>query len=181
MRAADADILILPGMSGSGPEHWQSRWEKKLSTARRVVQRDWDAPMRAEWVETIEQEIARRARPVICVTHSLGGIALIHAAPRIGDRVAGVFIVAPPSENAPRPASLDPSFLPFPRQRLPFPAIFVASANDPWAPIAFSRAFARDLGAQFIDAGASGHINIDSGHGPWPEGSIAFANFVSKL
>jgi predicted alpha/beta hydrolase family esterase len=34
---------------------------------------------------------------------------------------------------------------------------------------------------RFIDAGAAGHINVDSGHGPWPEGSLAFANFMAKL
>lgn len=182
MRAADADILILPGLSNSGPDHWQSRWETRLSTAQRVVQRDWDAPLRAEWVETIEREVAKRQRPVVCVSHSLGGIALILAAPRIGAKVAGAFIVAPPSEEAvARLSSIDPAFLPFPRRPLPFPSVVVASSDDPYADIAFSREFAASLGAQFIDAGAAGHINAESGRGPWPEGSIAFANFVAKL
>ncbi|MGO8657408.1 alpha/beta hydrolase, partial [Rhizobium ruizarguesonis] len=35
MKASDADILIIPGYTNSGPGHWQSRWEAKLSTARR--------------------------------------------------------------------------------------------------------------------------------------------------
>ena len=38
MKAADADILIIPGYKNSGPDHWQSRWQAKLSTARRVEQ-----------------------------------------------------------------------------------------------------------------------------------------------
>ncbi|MGO7423684.1 alpha/beta hydrolase, partial [Rhizobium ruizarguesonis] len=38
MKASDADILIFPGYTNSGPGHWQSRWEAKLSTARRVEQ-----------------------------------------------------------------------------------------------------------------------------------------------
>ncbi len=78
------------------------------------------------------------------------------------------------------PASIR-AFLLTPRARLAFPAVLVGSSDDPYADLLFPRQFARDIGAQFIDAGASGHINIDSGHGPWPEGSIAFANFVSKL
>ena len=41
MRAADADILIVPGLHDSEPDHWQSRWQQKLSTARRVAQQDW--------------------------------------------------------------------------------------------------------------------------------------------
>jgi serine hydrolase len=36
MKTSDAEILFLPGYKGSGPDHWQSRWEAKLSTARRV-------------------------------------------------------------------------------------------------------------------------------------------------
>ena len=59
MRAADANILIIPGYLDSGPDHWQSRWEKKLSTARRVVQRDFARPDRVEWVETIRKSGAR--------------------------------------------------------------------------------------------------------------------------
>jgi uncharacterized protein len=182
MRAADADILILPGLGDSGPDHWQSRWEARLSSARRVVQRDWDAPLRSEWVDTIAREISNCARPVVCVTHSLGGIALVLAAPQIGDKVAGAFMVAPPSEEAVRRlSSIDLDFLPFPRRPLPFPSVLVASADDPYSDIAFSRAFAESLGAQFIDAGAAGHINVESGRGPWPEGSIAFAKFVATL
>ena len=30
-------------------------------------------------------------------------------------------------------------------------------------------------------AGQAGHINTDSGYGPWPEGSMAFAQFLSRL
>ena len=57
----------------------------------------------------------------------------------------------------------------------------VGSSDDPYADLLFARNLAQDIGAQFIDAGASGHINVDSGHGPWPEGSLAFANFMTKL
>jgi hypothetical protein len=181
MRAADADILILPGIGNSGPDHWQSRWQANLSTARRVIQRDWDAPTRASWVETIEREIARCVRPAVCVTHSLGGVALLFAAPHIAENVAGAFIVAPPSEETLRERGADPAFLPFPRQRLPFPSLFVASRDDPYATFDSSRRLALDLGSQFVDAGSAGHINVESGHGPWPEGSIHFAAFVSKL
>ncbi|HYD14828.1 MAG TPA: alpha/beta hydrolase, partial [Hyphomicrobium sp.] len=36
MKTSDVDILIVPGWSSSGPDHWQSRWERTLKTARRV-------------------------------------------------------------------------------------------------------------------------------------------------
>ena len=34
MKVKDADILIVPGYTNSGPDHWQTRWQAKLSTAQ---------------------------------------------------------------------------------------------------------------------------------------------------
>ncbi|HEY8063297.1 MAG TPA: alpha/beta fold hydrolase [Methylosinus sp.] len=182
MRAADADILILPGLGGSGLEHWQTRWAKKLSTARCVAQADFDAPRFPEWIESIEREIAAATRPVVLVTHSLGGVAALHVAARGSDKIAAGFLVAPPSERAiAELTAIDPAFLPIPRERLRFPALLIASSDDPYAEADFSRALAQDIGAELVDAGAAGHINADSGYGPWPEGSLRFAGFLSKL
>jgi uncharacterized protein len=182
MRAADADILVIPGYLGSGPDHWQSRWEQKLSTARRIEQRDWEKPDRKEWVETISREIQAASRPAVLVAHSLGVIAALHAAQQSREKIAGAFLVAPPSDEVIREMpALDSAFLPIPRGRLPFPATVVGSSNDPYADAAFAQRLAEDIGARFIDAGASGHINAESGHGPWPEGSLAFAHFIAKL
>ena len=44
MKTSEADILIVPGWLNSGPDHWQSRWERNLKTARRIEQDDWHAP-----------------------------------------------------------------------------------------------------------------------------------------
>jgi hypothetical protein len=182
MRAAEANILIIPGYLDSGPEHWQSRWEKKLSTARRVVQRDFARPDRVEWVETIRREILNSEKPAVLVAHSLGTIAALYAAQQLRERIAGAFLVAPPSETVLRELpGVDKAFLPIPRSPLPFPAVVVASGNDPYAEALFARRLAEDIGAHFIDAGGAGHINVDSGHGPWPEGSLAFAHFMAKL
>lgn len=182
MRAAEADILIVPGLGDSGSGHWQSRWATKLSTAIRVTQRDWAHPVCAEWTDTVIRAVGACARPVVIVAHSLGVIATLHAAPRVGSIVAGAFLVAPPSADVIREhPAIDPAFLPVPRSRLPFPAVIVGSADDPYAAADFAPELARNTGAHFIDAGAAGHINIDSGHGPWPEGSLAFAHFISKL
>ena len=182
MRAADADILIVPGLRGSGPTHWQSRWESKLSSARRVVQADWENPRRADWEETLARAIAECRRPAVIVAHSLGVATVLHVAYHAAETIAGAFLVAPPSEQAVRELPcVDADFLPYPRSLLPFPAVLVGSASDPYADPAFARVLADDIGARFIDAGDAGHINVDSGHGPWPEGSLAFAHFISKL
>ncbi|MGA8170239.1 MAG: alpha/beta hydrolase [Methylocystis sp.] len=182
MRVAEADILILPGWSDSGPDHWQSRWQNKLSTARRVIQEDWTAPRLTPWRETIERAVFEAERPAVIVAHSLGVVALLHAATRVGDRIAGAFLVAPPSESVLREIpAVDKDFLPFPRGRLNFPAVIVGASDDPYADPPFAKDLAADLGAKFLDAGAAGHINVASGHGPWPEGSMAFAHFIAKL
>lgn len=182
MRVADADILILPGLGGSEPEHWQSRWEQKLSTARRVVQSDWSARRLESWIDTIHEAIEEARKPVIVVAHSLGVIALLHAAERADARIAGAFLVSPPSERALREIpDVDSAFSPIPRRRLSFPALLVAARDDPYAAPPFAEELAADIGAAFLDAGAAGHINVASGHGPWPEGSMTFAHFLAKL
>ena len=69
-----------------------------------------------------------------------------------------------------------------PRDSLkPHPALVIASRDDPYSSFAESEAFAQMLGAELVDAGFSGHINGDSGHGPWPEGLMRFAGLLKTL
>jgi predicted alpha/beta hydrolase family esterase len=187
MRASEADILVIPGLGGSGPDHWQSRWEAKIPAVRRVVQADWEKPGLAAWRDRIVEEVARAARPVVLVAHSLGVLAAVHAAPLLAKgessgKVKGGFLVAPPSARvlAGRDA-LDPAFLTVPGDPLPFPSLVIASRNDPFSTFADSEALARTLGAELVDAGSSSHINSESGHGPWPEGLMRFAGFLKTL
>lgn len=183
MRTSDVDILIIPGWSGSGPDHWQSRWEQKLSTARRVTQADWYKPQRAEWAGRIVEEIRAATRPVVLVAHSAGVSAVDHAAEWLREgEVAGAFLVAPPSERAKRAIPGMPAdFAQHRRAKLPFPSMLVASRTDPYCPLAEAQDLAGHWGSQFVDAGESGHINSESGHGPWPEGLLKFASFLKRL
>ena len=183
MKLADAAILILPGRSNSVPDHWQSRWETKLSTASRVHQDDWEHPSRDHWVARICQAVERAHKPAVLVTHSLGGIAAVWAARLCAPgRIAGAFIVAPPSDarilEAPE---IDDAFAPIPREKLPFPALVVASRNDFRAPYAWSEAIAASWHAEFVDCGEAGHISAEDGFGPWPEGLLRFGQFMRKL
>jgi predicted alpha/beta hydrolase family esterase len=182
MRTADADLLIIPGLGGSGPDHWQTRWEQKLSTARRVQQRDWERPQRGEWVAAIVAAIEASKRPVILLAHSLGTIAAIHASRDTARWIKGAFLVAAPSEQRLADvAEADAAFRPYWREKLPFPSVLVASRDDPYSSYADAERLARDWGAKLIDAGASGHINAESGHGPWPEGLLQFAAFMKRI
>jgi predicted alpha/beta hydrolase family esterase len=182
MKASQADILIVPGMGDSGPEHWQSRWESRLSTARRVVQEDWHKPEREAWAARVAEAVNAAARPVVLVAHSLGVPAVINAIPKFTGDVRGAFFVAPPDlmSRKLRPRSLK-SFGPYPRDPLPFPSITIASRNDTYSDFAVAEDIAAAWGSLFIDAGDAGHINTESGYGPWPEGSLTFAKLLSRL
>ena len=182
MKVKDTDILIIPGYTNSGPGHWQTRWEQKLSTARRVGQAEGSKPVCEDWVDNVAGAIREAERPVVLVAHSLGIPTAIHAAREAGLPVAGAFLVAPPDVANPsiRPKHLM-TFGPYPRNPLPFPSITVASRNDPFCAFGVAEDIAGAWGSLFIDAGEAGHINEESGHGPWPEGSMTFAAFLSKL
>lgn len=182
MKAADADILIIPGYTNSGPDHWQSRWQARISTARRVEQEQWSKPVREDWVARIAAAVNEAERPVVLVGHSLGVASAVLAVPQFRRPVAGAFFVAPPDVANPkvRPKHLM-TFGPYPRDPLPFPSLVIASRNDAFCAFDVAEDIAAAWGSQFLDAGDAGHINAASGFGPWPEGSLTFARFLKRL
>jgi hypothetical protein len=183
MRTNDSDILIIPGLGNSGPDHWQTRWEAKLSTAHRVEQDDWEAPTRSDWTAHITAAVDSAERPVVIIAHALGCIAVAHAAPAFEPgRVKGALLVAPASarwiESVP---VIDPAFAPIPVDPLPFPSLLVASRTDTHASFEEAEEIAGLWGSLLLDAGDAGHLDIESGHGPWPEGLMRFAAFLARL
>lgn len=182
MKAKDADILIVPGYTNSGPDHWQSRWEAKLQTAQRVEQDSWAKPERSAWTQRLAEHVNAATRPVVIVAHSLGVATAVQALSLFEKPVAGAFFVAPPDVGnaAIRPKHLM-TFGPYERDPLPFPSIVVASRNDPFCAFDVAEDIAGAWGSLFVDGGEIGHINGQSGHGPWPEGLLVFAKFLGKL
>jgi predicted alpha/beta hydrolase family esterase len=185
MRVSDLDILIIPGLGGSGPGHWQSRWAQKMSTARMVELSDWNAPKRDIWVAEILSQIEASTRPVALVGHSLGAIAAASAIDdKTREKIALAFLVAPPDlESVAMPAGLiDPAFKEkAPQAALQVPGVVVASRSDVLADYAYAEKLARLWGLELADAGDAGHINAESGHGPWPEGLMRLAGLLAKL
>jgi predicted alpha/beta hydrolase family esterase len=191
MKTSEVDILIVPGWSSSGPDHWQSRWERNLSTARRVEQDDWFNPEKDRWVGRLIKAVADARRPPVLVAHSLGVAVVAHAAAKFPrGLVAGAFLVAPADvENAHEwPVTegytfnaTHARFAPLPDEPLPFPSALVASSNDPYCSPERARELAGRWGSRLIEAGEVGHINVGSGHGPWPEGLLRFGWFLKQL
>ncbi len=193
MKTSDVEILIVPGWSSSGPDHWQTRWQRNLKTARRVEQSDWIHPERDRWVGTLISTIAKSETdlPLVLVAHSLGVATVVHAIQEIpATAIAGAFLVAPADvDNAAQwpitsgytfEASAH-GFAPLPTAPLPFPVHVIASENDPYCAISRAKELAGKWGATLSEAGPVGHINTESGHGPWPEGLMQFGWFLKRI
>jgi len=191
MRTSDVDILMVPGWLGSGPEHWQSRWERNLKTAQRIAQQNWLTPDKDKWVGNIIKAVAATSRPAVLVAHSVGVIAVAHAACKLPKHtIAGAFLVAPADvDNATSwpvtqgyiwPDS-NFGFAPVPLARFPFPSTLLASSDDPYCRPERARHFAAAWGSELVEVGPAGHMASESGHGPWPEGVLHFGRFLARL
>jgi predicted alpha/beta hydrolase family esterase len=165
-------VLVLPGWHGSGPGHWQSRWEH-LYNYTRVDQHDWDRPLRGDWTARLEEVLLDLpGPPPVLVAHSLGCllVAAWAAHSRNTARVAGALLVAPPDVRTPALQPVLASWASLPLQALPFHSVVVASQDDPYCSPARSDELAQAWGAHRVDAGCAGHLNADSGLSDWPEG-----------
>ena len=176
VKQANADqvapqVLMLPGWQGSGPDHWQSRWEA-LHGHVRVEQHDWQQPRRGDWLARLDETVIDSERPVVLVAHSLGCVLVAAWArfSRHAHKVRGALLVAPGDVEQPDLAPALPGWAPILRDPLPFVSLLVASRNDPYCRFERAEQLARDWGSRLVDAGARGHLNADSGLGDWPEG-----------
>jgi uncharacterized protein len=187
MKSSETDILVIPGYEGAGPVHWQTRMVGKLSTARIVDQPDWLHSSLTVAVAQIVKAVDEATRPIVFVAHSLGNLLVAQSVPALTERgligrVKGAYLVAVPVGAALLElAAVDKAFGVIPRDPLPFPSVLVASSNDPFASLEEAADISAAWGSKLIEAGEQGHINIASGHGPWPEGMMSFAGFLSRL
>ena len=183
MKISQADILLIPGYGEMLPGHWLQRWRDKMPTAREVKQEELYQPSKETWMAKLLEEIEASNKPVVLVAHSLGCILVAHGAESLKGKVHGAYLVAPSDWDRPGLiADFDGGdFAPVPTDPLPFPSHLVASRNDPYCTFERAQGLAAAWGATFQDAGEAEHINAESGHGPWPEGMLSFAGFLSKL
>ena len=172
-------VLILPGYADSGPDHWQSHWERVDPACRRVVQRDWLQPRLDEWLPTLERTVRACAAPPVLAAHSLACALVAHLAARSDARVKGALLVAPADVDSPAHTPDEVrTFSPIPVGRLPFPSIVVASTTDAFVTVPRATALAAAWGSRLVTLPRAGHINADAGYGPWPEGRQLLAELV---
>ncbi|MDZ4094548.1 MAG: alpha/beta hydrolase [Paracoccaceae bacterium] len=159
--------LIIPGLDGSPAPHWQHWWAATDPTALLVDLTDVARPVPDVWEIEVAGAILNHPGAML-VGHSLGAVLiarLLTKWPQL--KVSGVLLVAPAE---PKNSARIARFAPIPTARLEVPATVVASRNDPWMRFDRASQLARDWGADLVDLGFAGHINVDSGFGPWPRG-----------
>jgi predicted alpha/beta hydrolase family esterase len=174
-------FLIVPGLGGSDPGHWQSLWERSYPGTMRVEQQDWDRPDRDQWIDQLHQAV-RNMPGAILIGHSLGCAVIAHLAeqdPALS--IAGALLVAPADVDAENFVSSQlREFAPMPLAPLPFPAVVVSSTNDPYIRIERARFLAKAWGARLANAGPCRHINVPAGFGPWPAGEKILDELVRE-
>ncbi len=163
-----SNILIIPGLHGSGPDHWQTWFESRLPESQRVVQEDWTDPHLPRWAGSVRHAINVAVGPVWLIAHSFGCLAAAHAARDYPGKVAGLMLVAPADPDKFHVTEMLPS------EEFACPSVVVASTNDPWMRLTRSAYWADIWGSRFISLGAAGHINADSGYGQWADGMEIF-------
>lgn len=180
---ADYDFLILPGLSNSGVDHWQSYWSLAFRNSSRVLQDNWDNPTLAAWLPRLDAAIAGGTRPAVLICHSLSCSLAAHwAARKNKGRVAAAFVVAPADvESDDRTPASTRSFAPIPRVPFPVPTLVVASTDDPYVTFDRARSFATSWGADFCIAGELGHINSESKLGFWPQGLVMLGQLLARI
>jgi predicted alpha/beta hydrolase family esterase len=170
-------FLIVHGLEGSGPEHWQSWLAARLRARGLGVAYpslpDPDSPRLERWLDAIDAELAGlpgAETTVLC--HSLGSLLwLHHAARRPRYQVARALLVAPPQPDDEDAQSI--GFRPTPLDRDGVAAAaretrLACSTNDPWCPPEISRRIGEETGVTIDWLEHAGHINTDAGYGPWP-------------
>lgn len=171
-----ATVLFVPGLRDHVTEHWQTHAAAALPRSVTVEPLRLDGLSRTARVKALDDALQAIEGEVVLVAHS-GGCLMVAAWAQAPTRaIKGALLVTPADVENPLPEGY-PTFdilsangwLPIPRSPLPFPALVVASRNDPLAGFAKVEELARCWGAGLHDAGEVGHLNPAAGFGPWPK------------
>jgi predicted alpha/beta hydrolase family esterase len=174
VRLADLRVLVVPGLHGSGPDHWQSRWQRLYPAFERVEQDYWDTPDLPVWSQRLHEVVQRNARPTLIVAHSFGCLTTAHLAVADAGTLVGALLVAPADPVKFNVADAV-------RFALPFPTIVVGSGDDPWMTAARAEHWAQAWGSEFVHAGDLGHINAESGLGDWVGGQGVLGQLLGRV
>ncbi|WP_116963760.1 RBBP9/YdeN family alpha/beta hydrolase [Fastidiosibacter lacustris] len=161
-------IIIVPGYTNSGPEHWQSIIEKKYKNVVRIEQENWESPVRDKWIDGLQKTIESVSSEMFLVGHSCGAITIAQwAAKYTNSRVTGALLVAPAdveSSHAPNEIKIQG---PIPLKKLSFNSTVVYSNNDEYLSVDRALVFSKAWGSDSVMIENAGHINTAAGYGEW--------------
>lgn len=176
-RPTPRRTLLLHGWQNRRPVgHWQFWLTERLRARGEQVLYPQlpnpDQPKLEEWIEVLAGELAQLGdgeRVVIC--HSLSCLLWAHAATKLGRqlRATRLLWVAPPGPSAfvDAIATFAPDGLDADAIAASAPTrLLVSSDNDPYCPERAERCYGA-LGFISHTLPAAGHIDPDSGFGPW--------------
>jgi uncharacterized protein len=163
-------VFILPGLGNSSEGHWQTLWEKEFGFIR-INQRDWDRPVKDDWIDTIQTEIQKHEpSSVILVGHSLACSTVAFWSQKFPTKIKGALLVAPSDTESEIYPPGTTGFKPMPLTKLPFRSTMITSSNDPYVSTDRAYQFANAWGSKLIVLNDAGHINVAAGFGKWPGG-----------
>ncbi|TPK57714.1 serine hydrolase family protein [Mesorhizobium sp. B2-4-19] len=163
-------FIILPGSGGSGPAHWQSRWEDANPAMGRFRPSSWDLPDFTDWLAALEAGVIAAPEPPVLVAHSLSCLLIAHWQ-KISQRpVKAALLVGVPDPASAVFPGYGMAFARIPQGKLRFASLVVTSTNDPYGSQEYAEARATQWGSRLAVIGPFGHINAESGLSDWPEG-----------
>ena len=174
----DRSYLILHGLEGSGPGHWQTWLAARLRADNERVAYpdlpDAEMPSLHSWRERLQGELeALPEGETVIVCHSLSCLLWLHhvADGTSAPRPARVALVAPPSPRSTVPELAD--FLPVALlidelRRAADGTVLACGTDDPYCPEGAQVAYGLPLRLPTTVVPGGGHLNVAAGYGPWP-------------
>ena len=93
--------FTVPGLYNSGPQHWQTHWEKEYGFTR-IEQKEWETPVCNDWLQTIDDTVTQYPlEEVILIGHSLACCTIVRWAEKYKRIIKGALLVGPSDVEAP--------------------------------------------------------------------------------
>ncbi len=169
--------VIVPGVGGSEPAHWQSWLQRQLMSCSRVQQKDWNNPVLETWISEFVNTVAPIQGKIQIIAHSFGCLTTVAALaqhPELNQKIKNLILVAPANParfgeaGFARDSQSDYSAY-FHQLKIAVPTTLLMSENDPWLNFEDAQCLAQAWKLNPINLGQVGHINVASGFGPFPE------------
>lgn len=167
-------VLFVPGLRDHVAEHWQTLLAAEIPGSVTVEPLTEDRQSRAARVKALDEALSRIDGEVVIAAHSAGVLMVANWALAPTRKIRGALLATPADVENPLPPGYPAyddlkanGWIPIPREPLPFPAIVVASENDPLAQFEKVAGLAHAWGAELHDAGEVGHLNPAAGFGRW--------------